>query len=67
MAEIIDVIQRLIDKKHAYQAPSGDVLFEVNSFSDYGKLSRQDLEQLNAGERVEVRSEEHTSELQSRQ
>lgn len=54
MAEIIDVIQRLIDKKHAYQAPSGDVLFEVNSFSDYGKLSRQDLEQLNAGERVEV-------------
>lgn len=54
MAEIIDVIQRLIDKKHAYQAPSGDVLFEVNSYADYGKLSRQDLEQLNAGERVEV-------------
>jgi cysteinyl-tRNA synthetase len=57
MAEIIDVIQRLIDKKHAYQAPSGDVLFDVSSFPNYGKLSRQDLDQLNAGERVEVSSD----------
>ncbi|WP_158969726.1 cysteine--tRNA ligase [Paraglaciecola sp. L3A3] len=52
--EIIDVIQRLVDKGYAYQAESGDVLFEVNSFEDYGKLSRQDLEQLNAGSRVEI-------------
>lgn len=54
MDEIIDVIQRLMDKGHAYQADSGDVLFDVSTFEDYGKLSRQDLEQLNAGARVEV-------------
>ncbi|MCC2616194.1 cysteine--tRNA ligase [Aestuariibacter halophilus] len=54
MAEIIDVIQRLMDKGHAYQADSGDVLFDVSSYDAYGKLSRQDLEQLNAGARVET-------------
>lgn len=54
MPEIIDVIQRLIDKGHAYQAADGDVLFEVNTFDKYGQLSKQDLEQLNAGARVEV-------------
>ncbi len=55
--EIIEVIQRLIDKGYAYQAPSGDVLFEVSTYKDYGKLGRQDLEQLNAGARVEVAAE----------
>lgn len=55
--EIIDVIQRLISKGHAYQAPSGDVLFDVSTYDQYGKLSKQDLEQLNAGERVEVSSD----------
>ncbi|MDF2178076.1 cysteine--tRNA ligase [Aliiglaciecola sp. CAU 1673] len=54
MPEIIDIIQRLIDKGHAYQAPNGDVLFEVSTFKEYGRLSRQDLEQLQAGARVEV-------------
>lgn len=54
MDEIIDVIQRLVDKGFAYQATSGDVLFDVSTFPQYGKLSRQDLEQLNAGARVEV-------------
>ena len=52
--EIVDVIQRLIQKGYAYQAPSGDVLFEVSTYADYGKLGRQDLEQLNSGARVEV-------------
>ena len=54
MSEIIDVIQRLIDKGFAYQAESGDVLFGVSKYNDYGKLSRQNLEQLQAGARVEV-------------
>ncbi|MCF2946806.1 cysteine--tRNA ligase [Paraglaciecola aquimarina] len=55
--EIINVIQRLVDKGYAYQAESGDVLFEVKTFEDYGKLGRQDLEQLNAGARVDVAGE----------
>jgi cysteinyl-tRNA synthetase len=57
MADILDVIQRLINKGHAYQAADGDVLFEVNSFAQYGQLSKQDLEQLNAGARVEVEAQ----------
>ncbi|AWL12411.1 Cysteine--tRNA ligase [Saliniradius amylolyticus] len=54
MGEIIDLIQRLMDKGHAYQAESGDVLFDVSTFDAYGKLSKQDLEQLQAGARVDV-------------
>ena len=54
--EIIAVIERLVEKGHAYQADNGDVLFEVSTYEDYGKLGKQDLEQLNAGARVEVES-----------
>ncbi|WP_340677159.1 cysteine--tRNA ligase [Paraglaciecola sp.] len=54
MPEIIQVIEKLIDKGHAYQGQSGDVLFDVKSYADYGKLSKQDLSQLNLGSRVEV-------------
>lgn len=52
--EIIDVIQRLVDKGYAYQSESGDVLFEVSKYADYGKLGKQDLAQLQAGARVEI-------------
>jgi cysteinyl-tRNA synthetase len=54
MDEIIQVIERLIEKGHAYQAKSGDVFFDVSTYADYGKLGRQDLEQLNLGSRVDV-------------
>lgn len=52
--EIIALVQTLIDKGYAYVADNGDVLFEVKKYADYGRLSRQDLEQLQAGARVEV-------------
>lgn len=54
MAEIIDVIEKLVAKGYAYQAESGDVLFDVSKYDEYGKLSRQNLEQLQSGARVEV-------------
>ncbi len=54
MGEIIDMISTLVKKEHAYVAASGDVLFNVSSFDDYGKLSGQNLEQLQAGSRVEI-------------
>ncbi len=54
MAEIVDIIEKLLDKGFAYVAESGDVLFDVSKFGDYGKLSKQNLEQLQAGARVEV-------------
>ncbi len=61
MNEIITMIETLVAKKHAYiaggkanEAGQGDVLFDVSSFEDYGKLSGQNLEQLQAGSRVDV-------------
>ncbi|AXR07045.1 cysteine--tRNA ligase [Salinimonas sediminis] len=54
ISEIIDIITRLMDKGFAYQASSGDVLFDVSKYADYGQLSKQNLEQLNAGARVDV-------------
>mgnify|MGYP000681090370 CR=1 FL=1 len=59
MNEIIDMIKILVAKKHAYVAGSegtdkGDVLFDVSSYADYGKLSGQNLDQLQAGSRVNI-------------
>lgn len=54
MPEIVDVIQRLMDKGYAYQADSGDILFKVSAFKEYGKLSKQDLSQLVSGIRVQT-------------
>ncbi|TPH19188.1 cysteine--tRNA ligase [Litorilituus lipolyticus] len=54
MVEIIEMIETLVAKEHAYVASSGDVLFDVSSYKEYGKLSGQNLEQLQAGSRVEV-------------
>ncbi|WP_145339223.1 cysteine--tRNA ligase [Pantoea sp. PSNIH1] len=54
IAEIIELVERLIERGHAYVAENGDVMFDVLSDTDYGALSRQDLERLQAGARVEV-------------
>lgn len=54
MPEIIDMVQRLLDRGHAYVATDGDVLFSVASYKDYGRLSGQNLDQLQAGARVEI-------------
>ncbi len=60
MDEIITMIETLVAKEHAYIAEKengsgkGDVLFSVASYDAYGKLSGQNLEQLQAGSRVEV-------------
>ncbi|PWW16125.1 MULTISPECIES: cysteine--tRNA ligase [Pseudidiomarina] len=54
MQDIIVMIERLIADGHAYVANDGDVLFDVSTFNEYGQLSRQNLEQLQAGARVDV-------------
>jgi cysteinyl-tRNA synthetase len=51
---MIQMISALIEKGHAYQAENGDVFYKVRSFNDYGKLSGKSLDDLRAGERVEV-------------
>jgi cysteinyl-tRNA synthetase len=52
--EIIAMIHKLIASGHAYAADNGDVYFAVDSFDDYGKLSKKKLEDLLAGARVDV-------------
>lgn len=54
IANMINMISQLIDKGHAYVADNGDVFYAVNSFDGYGKLSGKSLEDLRAGERVDV-------------
>jgi len=53
---MLDMIQALVDKGFAYAAQNGDVFYAVNKFDGYGKLSGKSLEDLRAGERVEVDS-----------
>ncbi|HIF9429638.1 cysteine--tRNA ligase [Photobacterium damselae] len=52
--EIITLCERLIERGFAYVADNGDVMFEVSKFKDYGRLSKQDLDQLQAGARVDI-------------
>ncbi|MHB1619410.1 MAG: cysteine--tRNA ligase [Sulfuricella sp.] len=51
---MIAMIQTLMDKGLAYVAKSGDVCYSVHKFPGYGKLSGKSLDDLRAGERVEV-------------
>ena len=55
--EIIDLVQTLIDKGHAYKTENGDVYYRVKSFPEYGKLSHQSIEDLEAGARIAVGEE----------
>lgn len=52
--DIIRLISRLIEEGHAYVAENGDVYYDTESFKDYGKLSGQDLDDLEMGARIEV-------------
>lgn len=52
--EIIAMIHKLVASGHAYAADNGDVYFAVESYPDYGKLSKKKLEDLVAGARVDV-------------
>jgi hypothetical protein len=53
MDEIIDFVRALIDRGYAYEA-GGDVYFSTRAFEDYGKLSGQDIDELESGARVDV-------------
>ena len=53
IAEMVAMIERLIERGHAYAA-EGHVLFSVPSMADYGRLSRRSRDDMIAGARVEV-------------
>ncbi|MFZ5558048.1 MAG: cysteine--tRNA ligase [Pseudomonadota bacterium] len=51
---MLEMIEALMAKGIAYRAPNGDVYYAVRKFPGYGKLSGKSLEDLRAGERVDV-------------
>ncbi|MDO4566228.1 MAG: cysteine--tRNA ligase [Oscillospiraceae bacterium] len=51
---ILEIINGLVEKGHAYATADGDVYFRTQSFEEYGKLSHQQLEELEAGARIGV-------------
>lgn len=53
MNQIIEFVQDLIQKGYAYQS-EGDVYYRTRKFADYGKLSGQNIEDLESGARIEV-------------
>lgn len=56
IAEMVELIRRLIQRGHAYQVGE-NVYFEVGSFSPYGNLSGNKVEDLEAGARIEINEE----------
>lgn len=53
MDQIISIIETLIEKGYAYEV-NGDVYYRTLKFADYGKLSHQPLDELQAGARIDV-------------
>jgi cysteinyl-tRNA synthetase len=56
--EIIDFIKGLIDKKKAYLGLNG-IYFRVSEFSEYGKLSKKNIEKIDSGARIEIDNTKH--------
>lgn len=56
---IISIVEKLIAGGHAYVAENGDVCFKIDTFPQYGRLSGQKLEELQAGARVEIAQSKH--------
>ncbi|MBQ8095436.1 MAG: cysteine--tRNA ligase [Clostridia bacterium] len=52
--EIIELIEKLVQNGLAYACPNGDVYYNTQAFAGYGKLSGQNLEDLESGARVDV-------------
>lgn len=53
MEDIINFIAELVEKEYAYES-NGDVYFDTQKFKEYGKLSKQNLAELNLGARIDV-------------
>ena len=59
IADIVKMVQGLVDKGYAYALPNGDVFYSVEKFSHYGKLSGRKLSDMQAGARIEVDQRKH--------
>ena len=54
LPEILEMIDELEAKDFAYSIDGGDVYFDINSYEDYGKLSKRKQKELESGSRVEI-------------
>ena len=52
--QMVDLIQALLDRGHAYRTDDGSIFFRIASWPDYGRLARLDPEGMRVGERVEA-------------
>ena len=59
VSQMLEMITQLERTGLAYPAPNGDVYYRVRGFTGYGKLSGKSLDELRAGERVEVDKSKH--------
>ncbi|NLN92671.1 MAG: cysteine--tRNA ligase [Candidatus Hydrogenedens sp.] len=59
--EVVEMIKTLRDKGHTYEV-DGSIYFRLSSFEDYGKLSRINLEELQAGASGRVQADEYEAE-----
>lgn len=50
--EMIELVQRLLDRGLAYATPDGSVFYDISAFPDYGRLSGKDLKEGRTGDRV---------------
>ncbi|MGH7476459.1 MAG: cysteine--tRNA ligase [Longimicrobiales bacterium] len=61
IGEMVELIARLLERGHAYQADDGSVYFDISSFPDYGRLSRIDLVETRAGAGLARRERDRVS------
>jgi cysteinyl-tRNA synthetase len=53
--DMIDIIDRLVSRGHAYRAPDGSVYFDISSFPSYGRLARIDAQSIRSGAGLSTR------------
>jgi len=63
--EMIELMERLVDRNHAYPAPdgSGDVYFDVRSWPDYGELTHQSIDDMEAAQDADPRGKRDTRDF----
>ena len=54
ISSMIKMISILVEKSFAYVGKNGDIFFEISKFNNYGKLSKKNIDDLDAGSRVKV-------------
>ena len=65
IAEMIKMIQTLLDNKMAYKSKEGDVFFSIKTFPSYGRLSHLCLSELKSGASMRVQADEYDKESAS--